>query len=133
MATAPAALGHDLSCVMDLDPLMVEVDGRLGLAQSIARRLITPRGGLIDDPNYGFDLRVFLNGDTDGSKRTIAIMAQGIEAECLKDERVQRATATVTFVAGTLTVGINLVDGQGPFSLVLAISSVTASILKVAN
>lgn len=132
-----AVLGHDLSCVMDLDPLMIEVDGRRGLAESIARRLITPRGGLIDDPTYGYDLRYYLNNDISGTTaRDLAMIAGNIEAECLKDERVSIAPpprATVTFAAGTMTVAISIADAAGPFQLVLGVSSVTVAILKVSS
>lgn len=55
--------GTDLSCVVDLDAGLAEVTGNTLLAQALARRLITPRGGLLDDPNYGYDLTQFLNAD----------------------------------------------------------------------
>lgn len=121
--------GHDLFCVTDLDPGMIEVDGRVCLAQAIARRLMTPRGTLIDDANYGYDLTAFLNDDVDAS--TINRMQGQIVAECMKDERVVGATATVVYTAQQLIVTISLTDGVGPFPLVLAVSAVTVQILSI--
>jgi phage baseplate assembly protein W len=121
--------GHDLFCITDLDAGMLEVDGRRCLAQAIARRLITPRGGLIDDPNYGYDLTVFLNGDFD--QATLARMNGQIVAECLKDERVVSAYAQVVVSGNVLIVTLSLTDGLGPFPLVLSVSNVSVSILNI--
>ena len=121
--------GTDLSCVTDLDPSGAEVSGRLLLGQAIARRLITPRGRLIDDANYGFDLRQFI--DDDLGPADIARIQSGIQTECQKDERVLSAIATVVYSAGTLLVTVQIQDGAGPFNLVLAVSSVTAALLSV--
>lgn len=121
--------GHDLSCVEDLDDEMTEIDGRMVLGQAIARRLITPRGGLIDDPNYGTDVRGYLNDDVDNA--TIQRLASEIAAEAIKDEQVLSATATVSVLAGVMTVAVAVVDAAGPFKLVLAIDAVDVTILKV--
>ncbi len=128
--------GHDLSCITDLDPAMLEIDGRLVLAQALARRLITPRGGLIDDPNYGYDLRLFLNDDQTAA--AVAMIGSGIDAEFLKDERVLASTTTVTFTTrGVLTTVSSITDNIGPFSLVLGVGGLTVAngivILKVGS
>lgn len=123
------AYGHDLFCITDLDPGMIEVDGRVCLAQAIARRLMTPRGRLVDDPNYGYDLTGFINDDISASG--INRMQGQIVAECMKDPRIIAAAATVVLTAGTLVVTISLTDGVGPFPLVLAVSSVTVQILSI--
>lgn len=129
-ATTPTVqYGHDLFGVNDLDPGMLECDGRVCLAQALARRLITPRGGLLDDPNYGYDLTGFLNDDV--SHATLASMQGQIVAEMMKDERVIAATASVVFVAGQLIVTISITDSVGPFPLVLAVSSVTVQVLSI--
>jgi hypothetical protein len=122
--------GTDISCVNDFAPDGRITSGRHILAEAICRRLITPRGRLIDDPNYGFDLTGYTNDDM--SPGDIAAMRVGIEAECLKDERVSAAVATASLAAGgILAVGITLTDGNGPFSLVLSVSATTISILSV--
>lgn len=122
--------GTDLWCVSDLTSDMSEVSGRTLLAQALARRLQTPRGGLIDDPDYGFDVTAYI--DDDLTDREIARIRTGISAECVKDERVSSVTVTTTFAKSTLVIAIDVVDLQGPFRLVLAATSVTISILKVA-
>lgn len=123
-----ADLGLDLSCVTDLEEDMAEVSGRTCLAQAIARRLTTPRGGLIDDPGYGYDLRDLLNADV--GPRELAAAASAAENECLKDERV--LSATVSIVYAQQTVDVALEDADGPFKLVLAVDTVTVAILQAA-
>lgn len=122
--------GTDLSCVSDLDPSGAVVTGRALLGEALARRLTTPRGRLIDDPNYGLDLTEYLNADL--SQRDVGILGAQIKAECEKDERVVSADVTALVnINGKLTVTIIIDDGDGPFPLVLAVSDVSASILSV--
>lgn len=123
--------GTDISCYPDLDPLGTLVSGNTALAQAIARRLITPRGSLFYDTNYGTDLRLYLNeGMTNEAQSRIK---SAIEAECAKDERVSSVTADVVYssAARTLAITITLVGGSGPFSLTLAVTSLTVSLLTV--
>lgn len=122
------SLGTSISCITDLDQNFALVSGRTALGQAVARRLITPRGRLLNDPDYGFDLRQYLNDDLGPGDP--ARIASGIEQEALKDERVLTASAQVTLMAGVMTVAIALQDAAGPFTLVLAVSAVTVSILK---
>jgi len=125
-----ADLGTDLSCVSDCTPDFAEATGRLCLAQAVARRLLTPRGGLVDDPNYGFDLTGYVNDDV--STADLARIQANTEAECLKDERVEAADVTLSVSTAGLMIGkIILTDSVGPFTLVLSIDEVTVSILKV--
>lgn len=125
--------GHDLSCTTDLDPAMVEVDGVTCLAQALFRRVITPRGTLIDDANYGFDLTQFINDDL--STSDLARVGAGVDAEFLKDERVFRSSTTVTLLStGILTVVSSVTPSAGPtFKLTLAITQVTQQILQVST
>lgn len=105
------------------------VTGRVCLAQALVRRLTTPRGRLIDDANYGFDLRSYL--DDDLGVGDLARVRAGIDAECLKDERVSAASSTVQMAGGVMIIAIVITDGDGPFNLVLSVSQVTTSILAV--
>ena len=125
--------GHDLSCTTDIDPGAAEVDGITSLAQSLLRRLITPRGTLIDDQNYGFDLSGYLNDDLSASD--LARVGSGVDAEMIKDERVLRSASTVTVLSqGVLSVATLVTPSLGPtFRLVLAVSQVTASVLLVSQ
>lgn len=124
-------LGTDLSCFPDLDPAGNTVSGQTALAQAIARRLSTPRGGLFYDPAYGTDLRAFLNeGFT--AQRAYGIQS-AIETECAKDERVRSASAAVAFnvATQTLAVSVALTTADGPFKLILAVSQLSVAILTI--
>jgi len=122
--------GTDLSCVTDIAADGRAVTGRLVVAEACARRLITPRGRLIDDPDYGFDLTAYVNEDLTPSD--LAALRSGAEQECAKDERVTSAVVEAELDgAGLLIVNIDLSTGDGPFSLVLAVSATSVSILSV--
>ena len=147
--TVNPALGSDLSAIYDLTPNMAEVSGRTCLVQNLCRRLTTPRGGLIYDLNYGYDLTGFINAGL--TPEQVAAIQPTIVAEMLKDQRVLAAKATVQWVGldqvaaaatgtvanpnpvpvGALVVSIQITDGLGPFNLTLSVDSVTATVLQV--
>jgi phage baseplate assembly protein W len=120
--------GWDLSCVDDLDPSMLEVGGNVVLAQACARRLITPRGTYVGDANYGFDLRQFI--DDDVSQAQVAKIQAAIQQELLKDARVQTVTATAKLNESTsvMTVTAIIQGAAGPFSFVLTVGALAATI-----
>ncbi len=124
--------GVDLWWNGDIDPYGREVGGTLVLAQACARRLSTPRGQLLGDPNYGYDLSQWLNADIQLGQPQIAQIQSNINAELLKDERVLDVQGTTVFVASQeqLVVTVGIVGAAGPFTLVLAVSSVTVQILQ---
>lgn len=122
-------LGTDINTpdAADLDPYFSTVSGWRCLAQALGRRLVTPRGSLIDDPAYGYDLRSRL-----ADVITTADLAQlgGIvKREFEADERVERADVTVTYTASALRVVSQITTATGTMRLVLAVSSVTTDIL----
>lgn len=117
--------GVDLYGIEDLTPSMRTVSGQLGLAMAIARRLITPLGALWYDPNYGCDVRRYLSAPVADTGAIAASVAH--EAE--KDERVERASARVTFVNRSLQISLSLVSAVGPFAFTLSVSAVTAELL----
>lgn len=121
--------GTSWSCVDDLTMPAVLVKGNRVVAEAIARRLITRRGQLVDDPNYGFALTDYL--DADLTPAELVRIQAGVQAECLKDERVSGATSTVTLAGSVLIVAIALTVAAGPFTLVLSVSDVSATILQV--
>lgn len=114
-----------LDCLTNILPSSAMVSGRTAHGQAIGRRLQTPRGVLVDDPNYGFYLAGYLNDDL--STSDIGKIQSGIEAECLKDARTLTAAATVTLSGSgdllTLTAEIFLTDAAGPFRLVVSVSA----------
>lgn len=113
----------------DLDPYMLEVSGIDVVSQAILRRLTTTRGMLIDDPDYGLNVRDYLSATMDAKELTI--MQSQLEAELLKDERILSVESTASMVLRTATIKLLVEVGEGPFSLTLAISDVSAAILSV--
>jgi phage baseplate assembly protein W len=116
---------------MDLDPLGGTVTGRRAVGQAIARRLVTPRGGLLDDESYGYDLRQLVGealrpGD-------LATVEAEIADQCRMDERVDDVAVAVTLAAtGALRVELTIAtETLGPLRLVLAVSAVSAEILAL--
>lgn len=123
-----ADFGTDLSALPDLSFGLKS--GRDNLAEAIARRLITPLGGLFYDPSYGLDLRQYLNeAITDEVRYEIETL---VAAECEKDERVLSAEATLidTDLLRTLQLVIALETAEGPFRLILAVNAVSVEVLR---
>ncbi len=126
--------GSDLGCVSDVDFSGRIVTGKRLVAEAVARRLMTPHGGLIGDPNYGYDLAQFLNDDM--GPADFAAMVSGITEECLKDERVLSAEVTyeTTKLDSSkllLEVSITLEISDETFDLVLNVSDVGLELLSV--
>jgi len=122
--------GQDISCISDLDPTFAMVSGRTALVQSLARRFMTRRGSLWYALEEGLDLRDTLNESL--SPADVQQLRKDIETECLKDERVAAARASVALNQTThqMTVSVILRDGTGPFQLVLGVSAVSVTILN---
>lgn len=121
--------GTTVSCVTDLAAPARLVSGLRVVGEAVARRLTTPAGGLIDDPEYGLDLRQYVNGDL--ARADLDRLASEIESEARKDERVARVAATVTYDerARKLTATLQIATASGPFSLVLTASQAGATYL----
>ena len=123
--------GTDFSCTSDLETTLSTVSGPMVVVEAVVRRWSTPTGGLIGDPNYGFDLSAYCNADV--SPRDIAQLTTSLNAEAEKDERVLECTSTAALGTGdilTVTANLTLLDGE-EFTLVLAVSSVTVELLRV--
>ena len=106
--TAPLGYGRDLSCVADITPDAAEVDpmSETAVVQAVIHRLTTARGTLIDDPDYGIDVRAFCNrASTPLELRAIADQCAG---EIAKDDRVLDATVTATFTDATRTLRVSV-------------------------
>ncbi len=122
--------GTDFWNTSDLDPKMPTIKGRLVPIQRLVRRLYTPRGSCPDCPNDGIDVRDMLNSPT-----LTVDQAQGmIRGELNKDSAVLDVNVTVTFAGpfGRRTMKIE-VDGDlsdGPFALVIGVSSLTVELLS---
>jgi phage baseplate assembly protein W len=104
--------------------------GNQCVGEAIARRWGTSPGELIDDPYYGYNLSDLIGQDL--SPSDLAYAQQQAAAEAQKDERVLACTVTMTLTtAGLLTVIANVRTASGPFQLVLAVSSVSTTILLI--
>ncbi len=105
----PLGYGRDLSCVDDLavDFSDVDPESTRGIAESLVRRLTTPRGKLLDDPNYGLDLRQYLNTGI-VSPNGISDVSVAVRGECKKDDRVDDLTVTVDFTESTKVMTVTL-------------------------
>jgi hypothetical protein len=132
-ANLPNPYGSDFwigGTPLDLDPSMRLTSGRPLLSQNLVCRFSTPRGGAIDCPNDGLDLRDLVS---DGMTQSQINALQGqIQQEALKDQRVQSLTVQCSFTSATstLTVTLNVVSLYGPFQLTLAVTSLTVAILN---
>jgi hypothetical protein len=124
-------LGTDIATPsgLDLDPSFALVDGYRALGEALARRIVTRRGSLIDDPQYGTDVRARMNDNLDA--RGLAELSVSIVNEWKKDERVFGARVTCTLAAGTLRIVGVVQAATGAFRLVVSVDAVTASLLTV--
>jgi phage baseplate assembly protein W len=123
---APFAYGRDLSCVLDLTEDMADVDenSTLAIGQALVRRLITPNGTLFDEPDYGEDIRAYMNRGV--TSRDLRGYEGKIRNEVTKDDRVAEARVTVAMVAPTemdIAIQVTPVDPVlGVFTLTLALT-----------
>jgi len=124
-------LGTDIGCYPDLDASFATVTAFILLGQDLARRLETARGGLFYDSQYGLDLREMVN-DTATLANARKRQTQ-IKGEVEKDERVQRATVTVTYLLNSSSATVKLVveTAAGPFTYILNVTALTVSLLKI--
>lgn len=122
-----ADLGSDFSGILDVDPALTVVSGTRCLAEALARRLTTPAGRLLGDPDYGHDIRQYINAAIINTTR----IELAIENECLKDERVEGIEASVTFdkLTQTLTAEILVTVSDDEFAFTLNVTDTTAAIL----
>lgn len=121
--------GISWSCVSDLTMPSVMVSGFRVVAEAVLRRWSTPRGGLIEDPTYGYDLTNAIGEDIDA--QTLASMSQGAATEAEKDPRVRACFVTLGLINSVLTVQARIETAEGPFTLVAAVSGITVTLLQV--
>lgn len=122
--------GTDISSTPDLDPTFTLICGNRVVGEAITRRLTTPRGTLAFYPDYGIDIRLWLNESMDAA--TLAECAQAVETECKKDERINSIKSEVSFIyaTGRLQISLAVTTSDGPFRLVLEVSKLSVEMLK---
>jgi hypothetical protein len=127
---APGPNKNAGNTLLDADPSMRTVTGRALLVQSLLCRQTTPRGSVIDCPNDCINLVDYVSAGMTAA--AISQLYGTIQNELRKDQRVFSATVTgsYSFQTSTLTLNEAIQSGYGPFSLVLAVSSVTVTLLN---
>lgn len=123
--------GTDSYCVSDLQKVSQQVTDPVQIiAQRVARRLQTPRGALAligGDPNFGYDVRLLVL-----AKQTPGWMTASqslIQAEVQKDDEVLSCAVQVQPMTGSgVSITVNCVASDGPFSLVLTVDALTVAV-----
>jgi len=125
--------GRDLSCTDSLRTGRYVTGARL-VAEAAYRRLTTPRGmlrGGEEEATYGLDLSELVGSVA--SDADAATLAGRIEAELLKDDRIESVAVTVTATregpSTTFVVAIRATTAAGPFDLTLGVDGVTVDLL----
>lgn len=120
-------LGVDIACTDDIPAGFPLVSGYTTLAQSIYRRLTSPRGSVIDAPDYGLDVREYLSRGL--TQAQLAAMPGEIRAEVLKDERVHDCSVTVVSSTDTvLELAFSVQAEDGPFTFTVSVSEAGATL-----
>lgn len=124
----PLYYGRDVWCQFDVTPgwdTLAADDPKI-VTNAVLRRLITERGSLLDDPDYGLDLRKRWHQAMSRQKREA--LALEIVAEARKDDRVERAIVNVEKLVGSdlqgllASISLELKDIDGVFNLTFRIS-----------
>lgn len=123
--------GVDIDCIIDVGRSLALARGLRNLGNALARRLVTPRGGLFYDPNYGLDVRGFVNAAF--TPQQLSQVQADIAAEVSKDERVEDPQVTVVSNLQTASMAITIVCelAEGPFQFLVAVSALTVELLNV--
>lgn len=124
--------GTDIDCVLDIGPTLALAGHARNIGNALARRLSTPRGSLIYDSDYGYDVRLLLNAATTSSG--VTVVQSNISRECVKDERIANCDATYNYNAqlSSLTIGLQITLADGTiFTLILGVNAATVTLLKV--
>lgn len=122
----PLGYGTDLSCGADFTARMSVVDplSTQGLAESIIRRLDTPKGVLSDATDWGIDLRSYLHRGV--TVQSIRRLEEVIRAEIALDDRytVERVrVSSADFQTLTVQITVRPEPSDQSFSLVFIATS----------
>lgn len=126
--------GLGWSCTTNLTMPSIMVSGFRIVAEAVIRRWQTPRGGLLEDPSYGYDLTDYVGDDL--APADLARISQGAAEEAQKDERVRNAYVTcgvITQGDGTVELRVEgrIETSEGPFTLVASVNAITVTLLQV--
>lgn len=126
----PSGLGIDVSTFVDgdLDPTFALITGPRVVAEAIARRLTTPRGGLPRHPGYGTDLRRWVNVALTPARR--AAVRSAVAGEASADPRVESIDVELVESGSSLRISITGTCAAGPFDLVVDVADLSVEILN---
>ncbi len=125
--------GTDLYCDTDMDGSLTEVSGSLLMQQVILKRLYTPKGSLLSAPGENtIDLREWLSTSVDPTQREITGAKAAATSALMADQRIESVTIDPQFDAATRTLLMSIkgFGAAGPFSLTIAVTSLTVDILN---
>lgn len=109
----------------DMRLLESPADQGRAFMQSQAERLLTDRGALWYDLNYGTNIRNYIADDTDP-----AVAADAINKELLKDERCARCTTLITVSGNSWNITTSPVAVTGvTYDLTFVVSADKAALL----
>jgi hypothetical protein len=131
-----ASYGVDVQALDDLPDPEVLCAEDLNVAYALGRRLAQDSDAMIeigDNDEYdSINLNDYLGSDFDLTDRsTIDSLQQQATQVLLKDPRVLSVTVKATYATGILTVSVQGVGTNGPFSFVLIVDGVNAPLLQV--
>ena len=112
-------LGIDIDWDDDMDPLGRLSEGLDQLVPDLKWRLKERRGGLLDDPDYGFGIDTILHQGM--TQRQVVTLPQQIAAELKKDLRVETVSVTLKQEGDVWRVSVEGTSTLGPFDFVLSV------------
>ncbi len=116
------------------DFVIAKVPGRISgiknLIKKIVQRLQSPTGCLYWDPQYGLDVRQYLNTSLTTAK--LQEIKNSVKAQCELDERVLTAEVTVSNSNNNqLFITIQITTQAGPtFTFILSVTQLTIELLN---
>lgn len=125
LAVTPNADG-----ILDIQPTLQYATGLAVLVQSLICRQMCVRGSIIDSPNEGLDLRTYVRQGL--TQQVLSSLPSVVQKELLRDERVLSAVVTGSYDTAlySLTLTEALQTTLGPFTLTLAVTSLTVALIN---
>lgn len=121
----------DLGTDIKIGKVLTFESGYQNLVTQLIRRLSTRRGALFYDPNYGDDIRLFMNRPI--TQTTLNQIAFTVKSQCELDPRVKDADVEVSYTQATISfsIKISITTFQGPFTFVLSVTALDVNLLKI--
>ena len=127
-----ADFGTDFAGGSAIDPRMRTATGEELMRDICVRRLSTPRGSLLSNPEaVTLDVRRYLSADYDS--QAASLLKANCTSALVDDRRIYSATVTLSPLdpaTRTLRMDIHGVGSEGPFSLTVAVSELTVEAIE---